>query len=259
MDLPLLDRSAPMTFFDLPPELRNWIYELSLFGSEYAEIDIRHSSAVQVCLFSGSGLKTAASLIRASVQVRAEFAPIMYGMQHFCFSNAGIANQWACQIGNMVAYVRDVEVDELHIGFDGLWPSTNMAGMQTWIWTMTKMKDLEKFTLPCVVSTGSLLKELPTARFFSKLLLPLCRRIVQHRRNTRPQTRTAEALQFLEYPVECADGLVLDTLHVGLTTRCMLESKLRTAEEQMEFEEEVLQDIQRLFVSQSDEETEALL
>ncbi|KAI5361146.1 hypothetical protein Slin15195_G122590 [Septoria linicola] len=260
MELPQPDESATTCFFDLPPELRNRVYELTLGDTETITIrDYRMdkpstSYTKHVFEKDSASLHTAASLLRASRQSHAEFGPVFYGAYNFYFHVPGIAGTWARQIGDSITHVRKVEILLDRVPYKGS-RCFRLAEMPSWIALAHGAHNLQCLALPWVwVTNASGVEANIRARALSKAVLPLCTNILRRRKMEAPHTDLSNVLAFLR--CNDRDYNAVERLEVEARIRPRLETMLRTPQEQLEFEAEVLQDMQYLFIDQEDENTE---
>ncbi|KAI5361145.1 hypothetical protein Slin15195_G122580 [Septoria linicola] len=100
-------------FFNLPPELRNCIYRLTLRDVECItgmSLPFRFENGCLkfVHYWRRFALRTPAGLLRASRQAHAEFTPMLYSEMEFDFFTIDAARAWAEQVGGSIVHLRRV-------------------------------------------------------------------------------------------------------------------------------------------------------
>ncbi|KAI5361147.1 hypothetical protein Slin15195_G122600 [Septoria linicola] len=122
MEHPPKRSKPPTSFLDLPPELRNQVYESSLPELKNIYLRLRRvgketpgslTDGEDVFMEEvnvGDAFQVATSLSRASRQLHAEIAPVLYGRYKFSFLGPRAALRWSRSIGASLVHLRKVEI-----------------------------------------------------------------------------------------------------------------------------------------------------
>ena len=106
--------ARPFGFPDLPPELRNRIYQLLLPDNKGVRI-WRFERRLSRSGVAGD-LTKLAKLLPSNRQVNEESAPVLYGSLIFEFFQVTAAREWLVAIGAMKQHIRHVQ---LHVTWNG--------------------------------------------------------------------------------------------------------------------------------------------